>query len=92
MNRKNVKSLYPDHLNHFRLVIWEVTVEFPLSDRRINKHSFKTTFGCDYFHFSKRSRLIVIRGFKISLDLRTYGNSNQLLQIKLKLLRDYNCN
>ena len=28
----------------------------------------------------KRSRLIVIRGFKISLDLRTYGNSNQLLQ------------
>ena len=34
----------------------------------------------------KRSRLIVIRGFKINLDLRTYGNSNQLLQVKLKLL------
>ena len=34
----------------------------------------------------KRSRLIVIQGFKINLDLRTYGNSNQLLQVKLKLL------
>ena len=34
----------------------------------------------------KRSRLIVIRGFKINLDLRTYSNSNQLLQAKLKLL------
>ena len=37
-------------------------------------------------HF-EGSRLIAIRGFKISLDLRTYGNSNQLLQIKLKLLQ-----
>ena len=35
------------------------------------------------------SRLIVIRGFKISLDLRTYGNSNQLLQVKLKLLQGH---
>ena len=35
------------------------------------------------------SRLIVIRGFKINLDLRTYGNSTQLLQAKLKLLQVY---
>ena len=33
------------------------------------------------------TRLIVIRGFKINLDLRTYGNSTQLLQAKLKLLQ-----
>ena len=70
------------------MVIWEVKVEFPLSDRRINKRRFKTTFTCVWLFSSlKRSRLIVIRGFKIGLDLRVYGNINQLLQEKLKLLQ-----
>ena len=40
----------------------------------------------------KVSRLTVIRGFKINLDLRTYGHSTQLLEAKLKLLHDDNVN
>ena len=74
----------------YKFVVISTISTVHLSDRRINQSSFKTTLGCVWlFSPLEGSRLIVIRGFKINLDLRTYGNSTQLLQIKLKLLQSY---